>query len=376
MRILQLTSDWKWTGPAEPMLQLALGQQQRGHELWLGCPVAPASADRSVGEEAKALGLVPSFEVPVGRGVRPLGDRPAVRALVGFLEEHRIDIIHTWHTRDHVLALRAVARSRGARPPSVIRSYRLAEAIADRPWNRWLFGRRTDGLLCVSPQTARMNEELRGGRPIRGAFGAIDAERFQPAPPDLDVRAEMDLPPKARVVGIVARAQSHRRFDLLLDAAALLAARDPSFHLLIVGRGTKRRELAEEPAERMGLSDRVHFAGYRRGDYADVIRCIDVFTFLVPGSDGTCRALLEAASCGIPAVVTRRGALPEIVLDEETGILVEEDAEALANAWERLISDAALRHRLGANARKGAVERFTAERLADDVEALYREARP
>ena len=53
-----------------------------------------------------------------------------------------------------------------------------------------------------------------------------------------------------------------------------------------------------------------------------MLRASDVFTFLVPGSDGTCRALLEAAACGIPAV-TRRGALPEIVLHGETGLVVE-----------------------------------------------------
>ena len=51
------------------------------------------------------------------------------------------------------------------------------------------------------------------------------------------------------------------------------------------------------------------FAGYRDRDYVDVLRAADVFTLLVPGSDGTCRALLEATACGLPAVTTRRGAL-------------------------------------------------------------------
>ena len=132
--------------------------------------------------------------------------------------------------------------------------------------------------------------------------------------------------------------------------------------------------LAEEPARRMGLGDRVVFAGYRREDYAAVLRCIDVFTFLVPGSDGTCRALLEAAACGIPAVTTRRGALPEIVVDGETGILCDETPPSLAAGWRALLADDVLRRRMGHAAHERALRAFTPERLAETALALYREA--
>ena len=106
-----------------------------------------------------------------------------------------------------------------------------------------------------------------------------------------------------------------------------------------------------------------------------MLRTIDVFTFLVPGSDGTCRALLEAAACGIPAVTSRRGALPEIVVDGETGLLVDEDPEALAAGWHALLSDPDRRRTLGAAARKRAETLFTPERFAEDVTELYHEAR-
>jgi len=113
------------------------------------------------------------------------------------------------------------------------------------------------------------------------------------------------------------------------------------------------------------------FAGYRAGDYADVLRAIDVFTFLVPGSDGTCRALLEAAACGIPAVTTRRGALAEIVVDGETGALADETPASLAAAWEGLLADPARRAALGAAASQRARLLFTPEKLADAVLRLY-----
>jgi glycosyltransferase involved in cell wall biosynthesis len=165
--------------------------------------------------------------------------------------------------------------------------------------------------------------------------------------------------------------QAHRRFELLLEAARRLFAKDERARLLVVGRGTRRAELAEEPAARLGIADRVVFAGYRAEDYAEVLRASDVFTFLVPGSDGTCRALLEAAACGIPAVVTRRGALPEIVLHGETGLVVDETPDALAEAWGALLQDPERRARLGGRAARRAAEEFDPERLASRMLAFY-----
>ncbi|RIL02580.1 MAG: glycosyltransferase family 1 protein, partial [Proteobacteria bacterium] len=200
---------------------------------------------------------------------------------------------------------------------------------------------------------------------------AVDLARFRPAPQDAKLRAALGLAPEHEVVGIVARVQPQRRFDLLLAAAQRLFEKRPHARLLVVGRGTRRAELAEAPARALGIADRVVFAGHRRDDYAGVLRAIDVFTFLVPGSDGGCRALLEAMACGLPAVTTRRGALAEIVADGATGLVADETPEALAAAWASLLADPARRAELGRAARARAESCFAPERLADAVLALY-----
>jgi len=357
------------------MLRLGLAQRERGFEVYLACPRAPGPDERGVSQEAEKAGLPPEIAIRRGRGLRPLADRVDVGALRALLDRHEIDVVHTWHTRDHLLALRAAGRRRRRGLLALVRSYRKAERIPRLAWNRWLFGPGTDGLLCVSPETAERNRGIRGGRPVRGAFGAVDTERFVPRKADAGIRAALGLEPEHRVIGIVARMQRHRRFDLLLEAAARLFRADSRARLLVVGRGTHRRAVAEEPARRMGLADRVIFAGYRTEDYMEVLRAIDVFTFLVPGSDGTCRALLEAAACGIPAVTSKRGALPEIVIDGVTGILCEEDPDALADAWRALLDDPARHRSMGLRARQRAETAFIPSRFAEEAEALYRETR-
>ncbi len=373
MKILQLTSDWKWTGPAAPMVQLALALRARGHQVELVCAEPDEATSPSLLARASEAGVSPSLALSRSRGIRWWRDAPEVERLRGLVGEGDFDIVHTWHTRDHVLALRATAARRRAGRTRVVRSYKRAEPIRALPWNRWLFGPGSDGLVCVSPRAARRNAYLRVGRPILGTLGAVDLERFRPAKPPAETRKSLGLEVGHRVLGIVARAQRHRRFDLLLAATARVVADDPSVRLLVVGRGTHIRETVEEPARRLGIADRVVFAGYRGDDYVDVLRCMDVFTLLVPGSDGGCRALLEAQACGLPAVSTRRGALSEIVHDGETGLLVAERPEALADAWRRLLDDPARRRAMALAARTRAETHFAPERLAQTVEQHYRE---
>jgi glycosyltransferase involved in cell wall biosynthesis len=175
---------------------------------------------------------------------------------------------------------------------------------------------------------------------------------------------------------VVARIQAHRRFDLLLDAMASLCAADPARRLVVLGRGTHADAVARRPAAERGLERQVVFAGHLAADdYAAALRAIDVLCFLVPGSDGGCRALLEAAASGVPAVVSRRRGLSEWVADGETGWVVDERSAALTGALSRMLAEPGHRLRMGAAARARAVDRFGPPRLAAALERVYTAAR-
>lgn len=365
-----MTSDWKWTGPAEPMVRLARGLREMGHRVLLAAPPPPSAGVRNLEEEAKSAGFSLARKLSYSHGTRPLSDRRDIQVLRELVTSNDISIVHTWHTRDHILAWRALGILPRTRRAKLVRSYKTGEAILKHPPNRALFGLGCDGLICVSPSFARINGEICAG-PVSGLFGAVDTARYRPAPKKKEVMDSLGLASDHHVVGIVARGQRRRRFPLLLKAAKYLFESDPAARLLIIGRGTNRKEVAEDPARELGISDRVIFAGYRVEDYLDVVRCIDVFTFLVPGSDGTCRAVLEALSLGIPVVTTRRGSLPEIVLEGKTGLLSKESPEGLAENWKFLLSDQNLRQKMGDAAREDALGRFQIERFSQEVERFY-----
>jgi glycosyltransferase involved in cell wall biosynthesis len=165
--------------------------------------------------------------------------------------------------------------------------------------------------------------------------------------------------------------QRHRRFDILLEGIRKARPRVPGLRLSVIGRGTRMQEVAVEPARRLGLSDIVTFTGYLRDDYLATLAGFDAFIFLVPGSDGTCRALREAMALGLPCIGARRGLIPELL--ENRGLVIDDSPEGIASAVERLAKDPELGFSLGKKARKHAFAAFDAAAQARRIFAIYGE---
>jgi len=237
--------------------------------------------------------------------------------------------------------------------------------------DRWLLAR-TDHVLFLS-QAAKAQAAGSVVPEERASViqGAIDLARFDPSRPLPDFRQRLGLSPHHYVVGIVARVQPHRRFGVLLDAAECTARVLPDFRLVIVGRGTDFDAILRRPVAERGLEEIVRFAGYLTGDdYVGCLRAMDVKAFLVPGSDGSCRAVREAMAMGLPVVAADRGMLPEIVSDGLTGRVVRDTPDNLAGAFVEL-HDPARRARMSHAARAHALAHFDIRRQAELVEQIY-----
>jgi glycosyltransferase involved in cell wall biosynthesis len=282
-----------------------------------------------------------------------------------------IGLIHCHLTHDHGLGGWASFVLKRRIP--VIRTNHKGVPIRPTVGNRWLLNHWTDGLVEYSQQ-ALQGDSMRFGIPrhkILRVYPAVDFKRFDSRYVTRDVRRELGVERQEVLVGVVARMQRHRRFDVLLKAMALMNETDPPIRLMVLGRGTHRHEVAMAPAKRMGLATRVLFPGYRSEDYVEYLGALDVKVMLVPGSDGTCRALREAMAMGKPAVVARRGMLPEIVEHGVTGFVIDDTPESLSEALLSLAQNPQLRIKMGEEARKAAMRRFDPKRQASQVGAFY-----
>ena len=117
---------------------------------------------------------------------------------------------------------------------------------------------------------------------------------------------------------------------------------------------------------------------YQKGAaYEEALRALDAFLFLVPGSDGTCRAVCDAMAFAVPVVSTRRGILPELLAErrrgEVPGFAVEETPAALGSALVRLLQDDELRAAVGAAALRRTQLDMDPHAAAQRTAALYAE---
>ena len=145
-----------------------------------------------------------------------------------------------------------------------------------------------------------------------------------------------------------------------------VARRHPTAEFLIAGEG----ELLDSLRDRARpLEGRARFLGWR-GDVATVYAASDLVV-LTSDNEGMPVSLIEAASLGTPAVTTRVGSAPEVVLDGATGFVTGTDVEELARATVELLENDELRRRMGAAAALRAHREFSAARLVADIEALY-----
>ncbi|MCA8961620.1 MAG: glycosyltransferase [Planctomycetes bacterium] len=170
--------------------------------------------------------------------------------------------------------------------------------------------------------------------------------------------------------------QTHRLFPELIAGFAEVALADARLHLVVLGRGTHREQVAFEPARRSGVGERIHFPGYLDTEaYPRALPAFDALIYLVPGSDGTCRAAREALASGVPLISTHRGLLATINEKGRTGVFIEaETPSGIAAAIRSIVEDTPLRERLASGARSRARERFDAQRHARELVAVYRES--
>ena len=372
MDILWTLSNWKRTGPIEPSLHLARALADRGHRIRVACATRPAGSKTSEARNDTA-DVVAALHLPrAGTGARlhkhsaPWRDARDRRRLRRWIARERPDAVVCTLASDHRLA---VGAARGGGAPVVRLWFDGGDKPMDGRTRRAL--RATSGVLAFGTRPA---DHLRragaaGGRIV--ATGApLDLERLR-----ADVTHGERSGDRFRF-GIVARMQTHRRFEMLWEAVQRLRAIDgPPFEVVALGRGTHQRRVAHEPVSRLGLDDVVRFPGYLRGaDYANALAAFDAQLFLVPGSDATCRALREGMTLGVPSVTTGRGLLPDIVVDGETGFVVPETAQALCRAMHTLRDDPGRARAMGAAARARADAHFDVRVVAHALETLLEAA--
>ncbi len=324
----------------------------------------------SIAARAHQLGVADYVEIPQRRLIDPAVWRAARR----LLRERRFDIIHAHDYKTDLITL-LLARTEKVIPLATAHGWTgltRREKYFYYPMDRRLLTR----FPLVIAVSGQIRAELirRGARPgrVRTVLNGIDHQAFRrDRSQEAAVRARLGLSADATIIGSVGRLEPVKRFDLLLQAFAVLRRRRPGLRLVIAGEGSTRSSL-ERLARQLSLDPACRFLGH----YADVAELHHAFDVFVQTSDyeGTPNVVLEAMALETPVVATEAGGTGEVLHDGVHGCLIPKgDQEAVVRAVEHTLADREATRRRVAAARDRVERELSFAARMRTVEAIYEE---
>lgn len=338
--------------------------------------------------------LAPQFEaVGVRTVVRPLAPAVKFRGRVGrlaakpanfllgfvlepirlaqFLRRQRVSLVHLNNSiiRNHPWMVAALL----ARVPCVTHERGINERFSLRTR---LLARSLRAVICISA-AVRDNLVSKGlGRlHLVTIPNGLDPESMCARREAAQVRAELGLAPEQRLIGVIGNVKPWKGQEVVVRAMGLLRDRYPDLACVFVGdtsqgeRDYVRR--IESLAEELGLAQRIKITGYR-SDVADYLAALDIQVHASIAPEPFGRVLLEAMAFSKPLVASGGGAVPEIVIDGETGLLFQPGApEDLARCIGRLLDDPALAGQMGRAGLARLQEHFSIAANVRETQILY-----
>ncbi len=357
MKILYIDTENFWRGGQEQLFSLICGMHKAGHEIILASPSAAPLSDKVSSLGIRTIHFDQKMELSL----------KAFLALYGLMKRNQLDIVH-FNTPLPVLpggiALKLLSFLGGKRPVSVCSrrvNFPLKYCIS-----KWKYNHLIDRVLTVS-ESIRKTLINNGIKPhlIETVYEGIDTGWIDAQVPVLLPHCKNFL-----IVGTVAHLSHEKGHVDILKAVSLIRHRCPDTCYVFVGEGVMREQL-EEQARHLGVSDIVHFTGFRKDSEA-LMKNFDIFC-LPSLSEGLSSAIMSAMACSLPVISTNVGGIPELVIHGKTGLLTEPSApDQLADSLYRMLTSPEERIRFGSEGRKIVETRFTIRHKLEMTEYFYR----
>lgn len=288
--------------------------------------------------------------------------------LLRLLRRERVDILHSHLFGSNVWAC---LLGRLARVPVIVChehmwSYGGSRA---RMWvDRWLIARWSSAFVAVSEAGFRSMVEVEGIR-REGVVLLRNGIRTLPPGDGERIRRELGVGSDQPLVVSAGSLRPEKAYEVLIEAAAGLAATLPDLRVLIAGEGPERERLEASIAE-LGAAGTVTLLG-ARSDVPDLLAAADL-AVCCSDFEGGPLSVMEYMGAGLPVVATAVGGLPELVHDGENGVLVPpRDPARLAAAIAALLGDPQCRRRMGSAGRELREREYGGEAFIRRLEALY-----
>jgi len=380
MRIVHVITRLIVGGAQENTLLTAAGQAEEFGDEVIVVTGPGAGPEGSLLDWALERGLELRLVPEMGRAIRPWADLSSYRRIAAAIREIDPDIVHTHSSKAGILGRAAASRQQVPVVHTIhgaafhLGQSKLAQAVY-RKAERWA-ARRCQRLISVCDAMTKqyLDAEIAAPEMFTTIYSGMDVEPFlDPPRPREEVRAELGFEDADVVIGKVARLFDLKGHRYLLEAAPRIVEACPQARFLLVGDGPLRDQF-EARISRDGLAD--HFVLTGLVPPERIPELIHATELVVHTSvwEGLARVLPQSMIAGKPVVSFDIDGAHEVVIPEETGLLVEpESVDGLVDAVTRLVADQELRTRLGDEGCHRWTEAFRYQEMVRLVREVYEE---
>jgi glycosyltransferase involved in cell wall biosynthesis len=277
---------------------------------------------------------------------------------------------------DYFRAVAWLARFQGVK--SIVYEMGNGGVFKARSWKRQLIRARNRIMTAPLVRVIAVSDYIKGLL-VEGGIPAdkivvrhlgIDNDRFKP---DATARPrwakEFSIEPDELILSTVSYLRPIKNPEIIVQACGLLAQRGVKVRLFVGGDGEMLEELKQLSRD-LGIADKVHWLGLVQ-DPLSLMQASDLFLLATVG-EAFGLVLAEAMACGVPVVGSCAGAIPEVVANGLTGLLVEpRDPKSLADGIELLARDKPLRQTMAREAVTRVRENFSIEKAVAETLAIY-----
>ncbi|MCP4421297.1 MAG: glycosyltransferase family 4 protein [Chloroflexi bacterium] len=275
-------------------------------------------------------------------------------------------------------ALYTAVAAKRSRLPFVwhMRDFWLSETKPSRLWlDRWGKQWLCSAATIVIANSHAVARQLPYQKKVRVVHNGIDLTQFEQTAVSFTFRHQFNIPTDVPLVGTVGRLRPWKGQDKFIQIAAEVVKNNPSVHFVIVGGSPFQvnddfEQELHQLVTKHNLSNRISFTGHLQ-DVGSALAELDIFVHVgTPEPFGLVN--VEAMAMGKPVVAFAYGALPEIVMHKETGLLVQPKNEAeMVTAVTQLLNQPDKRIEMGRNGRLRVQSHFNIQRVARNVENIY-----
>ncbi len=370
VRVLHFVTSFHAGGTERHVTNLLRAHDRSRFEILVGSfrNIGPLSAE--LGDIAERV-----VEFPISRLYGPGTWAQQLRA-AAYMRANRIQVLQSYGFYANCFAIPA---ARLAAVPVIIasiRDIRTTWTPNQRSAERWVC--KLAHSIMTNAEAGKLAIIADGHDPAKITVigNGVDLGRFTPAGRESTVRRDFGIPAGAALVGVVARIDECKGLEFFVEAAAIVSRALPEVRFVIIGETARfpknqaYRAALEERSRRLGLGDRLILAG-NRTDIPGVLAELDV-SVLPSLSESLPNAILESMAAGVPVVATTVGGIPEVIVNEVSGLLVApRDAPRLAAAMERLLRNPDFARGLANRGRATVEAKFSLELMARSTEEHY-----